>query len=287
MMTELSEEAERLRRIGHSLLDRADQIDHARRQVEALAAQIAASVVAGAALAIFTGGVSEALAAEAAAGLIAEAAALEVLFSEAAIALTARLAAYATIGAWEAGAIDVVSQTTRAAILHQNPFTSFSLAEGWQAMAVGAGTSAAIGGLTYLKPLPEHLPVPPPRVFGHDAFDEVLTSSGHPARMTMTEEHLHLRDSWHRSTFETPEASLAKHLQKHGGGRTPLEYTWDARRFFVTHRELAVPVELEDGSPGLRIKFKMSVNGKNRGVGGYWTAEGRAVTFFDGKSYGH
>jgi hypothetical protein len=159
MMTELSEEAERLRRIGHSLLERADQIDHARRQVEALVAQIAASVVAGAALAIFTGGVSEALAAEAAAALVAEAAALELTFSEAAISLTARIAAYAAMGAWEGGVIDVVGQTGRTAVLHQNPFTSFSLAEGWQATVLGAGTNGIIGGLTHLPPLPPSLPV--------------------------------------------------------------------------------------------------------------------------------
>ena len=281
MMTELSEEAERLRQIGHALLDRADQIDQARRRVEALAAEIAASVVAGAALAIFTGGVSEALAAEAAAGLIAEAAALELTISEAAITLTTRIAAYATIGAWEAGAIDVVSQTTRAALVHQNPFSSFSLAEGWHSMALGAGTNALIGGLTYLPPLPESLPVPPPRLFSHDAFDEALSSGRSLPRLGAKEQDLFLRASWHPGRSETLEESWTYHLQRHGRGRSLLEYTLDARRFFLEHRELAVPATIGNGEEGLLIRFRAKIDGRTMRIGGYYTRDGRVVTLFD------
>jgi len=138
-----------------------------------------------------------------------------------------------------------------------------------------------------VPPLPASLPVPPPRVFAYNAFDEALTSGRGLPRLTATEEDLFLRDSWHRSTFGSAEDSLAMHLNKHGGRRTDLEYTLDARRFFLEHRERAVPAELADGSQGLKIKFKMLVDGKKRSVGGYWTPEGQAVTFFDGRSYGN
>jgi hypothetical protein len=66
------------------------------------------------------------------------------------------------------------------------------------------------------------------------------------------------------------------HWEKHGkpAGKTVLEYTHDAKKFFEANKASGVPVTLRDGSPGLLIK-----GGKGQ-PGGYFTASGEIVTFW-------
>ena len=79
--------------------------------------------------------------------------------------------------------------------------------------------------------------------------------------------------AWYRSTFESEEASAEYHLGKHGMGRTLEEYTKDAQDFFRQNQSQATEVRLRDGTPGLRIKTP-------GGEGGYFTPDGRIVTFW-------
>ena len=78
---------------------------------------------------------------------------------------------------------------------------------------------------------------------------------------------------WYRSTFNSVADSMDYHMAEHGNGRTVMEYTSDAMEFFQLYKNEAKPCILNDGSPGLRIKVGKS--------GGYWTKDGRLVTFWD------
>ena len=60
-------------------------------------------------------------------------------------------------------------------------------------------------------------------------------------------------------------------------GRTIEQYTQDAINFYNANKSLAVPVVLKDGTEGVKIQ---TGTGKNK-VGGYWTKDGRVVTFWD------
>jgi hypothetical protein len=86
-----------------------------------------------------------------------------------------------------------------------------------------------------------------------------------------------LADQWHRATFGNVVDSMAYHLSKHGGGRTIEVYTDDAAAFFARNKHLAQPVTLKDGTLGLRVKIKGGTGGS---TGGYWTRDGRIVTFW-------
>lgn len=92
----------------------------------------------------------------------------------------------------------------------------------------------------------------------------------------------YLFDNWHSATFPNRIQSTNYHVARHGNGRTAFEYTRDAQTFFARNRGLATQVTLRDGTLGLRIKTMVSVDGGGfRNVGGYWTADGRLVTFWD------
>ena len=135
-------------------------------------------------------------------------------------------------------------------------------------MAAGAGAGAASGVLAW-------------RATGFDAFDDLLRSGEAVPVLSPEEERRFLLDSWHKSTSDTERMAWERHVEKHARGRSALEYTADARRFFLEHRDLATPSVLKDGTMGMRIKFKVTVDGTKRSIGGYWTPEGRVVTFFD------
>ena len=78
---------------------------------------------------------------------------------------------------------------------------------------------------------------------------------------------------WHKATFADEAASAAYHVGKHGGGRSLVQYTKDAIDFFQANKARATSVTLKDGTQGLRIKTP-------GGRGGYFTPDGRVVTFW-------
>jgi YD repeat-containing protein len=90
-----------------------------------------------------------------------------------------------------------------------------------------------------------------------------------------------LFESWHMGTFPNRLQSILYHLNKHGKGRTAFEYTKDAMSFFNQNKNLGIQVILKDGTHGLKIQTRLSLNGKTHKVGGYWTHDGRLVTFWD------
>lgn len=92
----------------------------------------------------------------------------------------------------------------------------------------------------------------------------------------------YLNDSWYKSTFPNRTQSVQYHLAQHGKGRTAVEYTRDAMDFFAQNQSLGKAVILRDGTAGIKIATKQPLPGGGvQKVGGYWTSDGRLVTFWD------
>lgn len=86
----------------------------------------------------------------------------------------------------------------------------------------------------------------------------------------------------YQGTFETSEKALAYHLMKHGKGRTAKQYIDDATSFFTKNRHLAESTTLQSGTKGLSIKTKFKdPNGGIKRMGGFFTEDGKVVTFWD------
>ncbi len=51
--------------------------------------------------------------------------------------------------------------------------------------------------------------------------------------------------------------------------------------FFNKNKGLGKNVILKDGTQGIKIQTKQIINGKTHRVGGYWTRDGKLVTFWD------
>lgn len=82
-----------------------------------------------------------------------------------------------------------------------------------------------------------------------------------------------VENQWYKSTFNTVKESINYHVQIHGAGRTPQQYTKDARQFFKENSDIIQEVTLKDGTEGIKIK-----SGKQ---GGYFKPDGRIVTYWD------
>jgi len=91
----------------------------------------------------------------------------------------------------------------------------------------------------------------------------------------------YLFKNWYKGTFYNRIQSIRYHLTKHGKGRSALEYTKDAMNFFKKNKNMGRNVILKDGIPGIKIQIKSIVNGKTKRTGGYWTKDGKLVTFWD------
>ncbi|WP_460744696.1 RHS repeat-associated core domain-containing protein [Mariniluteicoccus endophyticus] len=92
----------------------------------------------------------------------------------------------------------------------------------------------------------------------------------------------YLNDTWHKATFENRTRSVQYHVNKHGNGRTAVQYTQDAMKFYAQNRSLGQSVTLRDGTAGVKISTKQALPGGGvRRVGGLWTKSGRLVTFWD------
>jgi len=90
-----------------------------------------------------------------------------------------------------------------------------------------------------------------------------------------------LFNTWHKGTFANRTQSVMYHVGKHGNGRTAVQYTQDAMSFFNKNKGLGQNVILKDGTQGIKIQTKQIINGKTQRVGGYWTSDGKLVTFWD------
>ena len=100
--------------------------------------------------------------------------------------------------------------------------------------------------------------------------------------LTSSQRARYLFDNWHPATFPNRTQSIGYHLAKHGKGRSAFDYTRDAQQFLSQNRNLATPVTLRDGTSGLRIQTKVPLpGGGTNNIGGYWTSDGRLVTFWD------
>ncbi|MFV2022930.1 polymorphic toxin-type HINT domain-containing protein [Micromonospora sp. LOL_023] len=83
-------------------------------------------------------------------------------------------------------------------------------------------------------------------------------------------------DDWSPATFGSADESAIYHLNKHGKGRTLVEYTAEARALWdKTPTADRVPWELGDGSVGWKIR------GGFRGGEGIYTNDGKIVTWHD------
>lgn len=84
-------------------------------------------------------------------------------------------------------------------------------------------------------------------------------------------------NKWHKGTFSTARKSIKYHKNKHGKGRDVDGYTEDAMKFYDSHKSSGVKTTLKDGTEGVKIQIG---KGKNK-QGGYWTNDGKLVTYWD------
>jgi|GEM_PF-3014123 uncharacterized protein YukE len=95
-------------------------------------------------------------------------------------------------------------------------------------------------------------------------------------------EETYLHKTWHKGRSSYINQSIQYHVAKHGKGKTAVEYTRAAMDFFEKHKHLGEEVVLNDGTPGIKIRTKFKVqNKKTKSIGGYWTKDGKLVTFWD------
>lgn len=81
-------------------------------------------------------------------------------------------------------------------------------------------------------------------------------------------------DSWAKGSFESPAHSLEYHFLKHGRGRTRQQYTFDALRFFIEHKQQA---QWGKWNPAWHEAFRLKVGTRR----GYFTPGGRILSFWD------
>lgn len=84
--------------------------------------------------------------------------------------------------------------------------------------------------------------------------------------------------SWSKATFRSVSASLRYHFQKHVAGKgikkTFQEFTDDAVNFFKNNKHLGKPMQLKDGTMGIKI------SSGSKQPGGIFTHDGKIVTFW-------
>ncbi|MGH3855236.1 MAG: hypothetical protein ACRDR6_17430 [Pseudonocardiaceae bacterium] len=131
----------------------AHAIDKARDQIIKLAAEIAASIVIGTALAIFTAGISEAAAGVTTAGIIASAEALGVTLTEEAAAIIGSVLTMGTMVSIESMATDAIVQLggNLAFNANHNPLDGFNLGEVESAGEFGLLAGGMAGGMQALR----------------------------------------------------------------------------------------------------------------------------------------
>jgi hypothetical protein len=83
-----------------------------------------------------------------------------------------------------------------------------------------------------------------------------------------------LADRWAKGTFKSVPDSVEYHLAKHGSGRTLSQYTEDATRFFQENKGQA---QWGKWNPNWEPSFRLKIGNK----GGYYTADGRVLAYWD------
>ena len=83
-----------------------------------------------------------------------------------------------------------------------------------------------------------------------------------------------LFDSWSPATFPNRMQSIRYHHRVHGSGYSLEQYTQRALDFFKHNIDKGKEVILKNGQPGYSIKLK------EISTGGYWTLDGKIVTFW-------
>ena len=79
---------------------------------------------------------------------------------------------------------------------------------------------------------------------------------------------------WAKGTFGNVVDSIEYHFAKHGGGRTLQQYTDDAVRFFEQNKGQA---EWGKWNPNWEPAYRLKIGNQ----GGYFTADGRVLTYWD------
>jgi hypothetical protein len=79
--------------------------------------------------------------------------------------------------------------------------------------------------------------------------------------------------SWHSGTFPSRAASIRYHFGKHGGGMSLLDYTRQAQGFYTRNAAVA---QWGQWNPNWAPSFRMMADGYK----GYYTAEGKILTYF-------
>jgi hypothetical protein len=79
---------------------------------------------------------------------------------------------------------------------------------------------------------------------------------------------------WAQGTFGDAVSSIEYHYAKHGGGRTLAQYTDDAASFFEKNRGQA---QWGKWNPNWEESFRLKIGGK----GGYYTKDGKILTYWD------
>lgn len=81
-------------------------------------------------------------------------------------------------------------------------------------------------------------------------------------------------DRWAKGTFGNVVDSIEYHFSKHGGGRSLQEYTDDAVRFFEQNKGQA---QWGRWNPNWEPSFRLKIGDR----GGYFTGDGRVLTYWD------
>lgn len=101
---------------------------------------------------------------------------------------------------------------------------------------------------------------------------------------------------WDKGLFSTPEEAAMHEWEQHARnlGKTPSQFTNDAKRFYDRYRDQAVPIETIDGQtayeilgsseepaalPKLRLRPAVSER-FSTGPGGYFTEDGKIISFW-------
>jgi len=83
-----------------------------------------------------------------------------------------------------------------------------------------------------------------------------------------------IADRWAKGTFGNVVDSLEYHFGKHGAGRTLQQYTDDAAKFFQQNKGQA---QWGKWNPNWEPAYRLKVGGQ----GGYFTGDGKILTFWD------
>ncbi len=110
------------------------------------------------------------------------------------------------------------------------------------------------------------------RILGRMALRRLINIGGRTLGR-LGRELKQVRSKWHNSSFEKLDDTIAYHWKKHGEGNSLTQYTKDAENLFANNKGLGKPINLRDGTTGIKIKL-----GKGKPFGIY-TSDGKIISF--------